>query len=522
MFVFYSDLTERLPPLLDCLEALCARRETEGGEISDWVTTGKFLLRNYAGHSPSDWSEKIVEKVRHFTLELAIACLPSGALADTVQEAGCWNPPLEFAWHWALVAAQLGAPAGELYALALAARLRPGAYGTFLRESFGLWRARLRQRSTLVLDGRERLPQCQALTLELGLQAVARLEDAELAREVAQFIRESRIRVPLALFPLQYALDRVLDTAAPTDPGADARMVVLRSMQGSGREEERRVLERFRPLLRPMPLVHWPRDRAWAEALRREFPWMAAVIEALERQQVLAQHLGAQRLHLRPLLLVGPAGVGKTRFLQKLGEQLGVPTVFLSLAGSSDNMLLKGSARGWSSARPGFLVEAMLEKGCPNPLVILDELDKVGQSRHNGRVWETLLTLLEPASSRRVLDEYLQGEVDYSAIAWVATANRLEDLPGPLRSRWEIISVGLPQAQDFDRILENLQRELATTYGTDPARLPALADPIRDRLRRAHARNPGSMRTLRALIYRLLEMQAMAERSAEQHRGYLH
>ena len=248
---------------------------------------------------------------------------------------------------------------------------------------------------------------------------------------------------------------------------------------------------------------------------------MEAAIGALERQQVLAQRLGADSLRLRPLLLLGPAGTGKTRFLRRLGDTMGAPTLFVPLAGANDNMLLKGTARGWSSARPGFLVEMMLERQCPNPMVILDEIDKIGLGRQNGRVWETLLTFLEPASSSRVLDEFLLGEVDYSAISWVATANSLEDLPGPLRSRWEIIRVGLPQAEDFDRILENVRRDVAREYGVDTVALPNLDATVRDRLQRAFARNPRSMRDLRGVVYRLLEMQAMAERPSGRNGDWL-
>lgn len=248
---------------------------------------------------------------------------------------------------------------------------------------------------------------------------------------------------------------------------------------------------------------------------------MEAAIGALERQQVLAQRLGADGLRLRPLLLLGPAGTGKTRFLRRLGETMGAPTLFVPLAGANDNMLLKGTARGWSSARPGFLVEMMLERQCPNPMVILDEIDKIGLGRQNGRIWETLLTFLEPASSSRVLDEFLLGEVDYSAIGWLATANSLEDLPGPLRSRWEIIRVGLPQAEDFDRILENVRRDVAREYGVDTVVLPNLDATVRDRLQRAFARNPRSMRDLRGVVYRLLEMQAMAERPSGRNGDWL-
>ena len=525
MFVWYTDLEERLPRLLECLEELCATMDENGKSVPLWVIQGIPSLRaaasGYSGLLPQDWPTRILEKTRRFTLEMAVACIPLGDLAEAVQKEGCWSPPEEFAWQWATVAAQLGSKLGGIYALLLAARLQPKAYGAFLRDAFYFWRAQLRNKADFWMEGCDRSAQCRALTLEMGLQAVARLEDPDLAREVDRFIREIGTNVPLPLFPLQCMLERVLGKAEIPEEDTRSQRVVLQSMQPPGKEDDRRSLERFRPLLRALPLVTWPQSLSWAKMLRQEFPWMEAAIGALERQQVLAQRLGADSLRLRPLLLLGPAGTGKTRFLRRLGETMGAPTLFVPLAGANDNMLLKGTARGWSSARPGFLVEMMLERQCPNPMVILHEIDKVGLGRQNGRVWETLLTFLEPASSSRVLDEFLLGEVDYSAISWVATANSLEDLPGPLRSRWEIIRVGLPQAEDFDRILENVRRDVAREYGVDTVVLPNLGATVRDRLQRAFARNPRSMRDLRGVVYQLLEMQAMAERPSGRNGDWL-
>lgn len=519
MFVWYTDLEERLPRLLECLEALRATTEENGKSVPRWVTQGMPSLRvaasRYAGLLPQDWPTQILEKTQRFTLEMAVACIPLGDLAEAVLQEGCWSPPDEYAWQWATVAAQLGSKLGEIYVLVLAARLQPKAYGTFLRDAFYFWREQLRNKADFWMDGCDRSVQCRTLTLEMGLQATSRLDDVDLAREVDRFIRENRINVPLPLFPLQCVLERVLGKAEIPEEDRRPRRVVLQSMQPAGKEDDRRGLERFRPLLRPLPLVTWPQNRSWAKTMRLEFPWMETVIDALERQQVLAQRLGTDSLRLRPLLLLGPAGTGKTRFLRRLGETIGAPTIFVPLAGANDNMLLKGSARGWSSARPGFLVNMMLERQCPNPMVILDEIDKIGLGRQNGRIWETLLTFLEPASSNRVLDEFLLGEVDYSAISWLATANSLEDLPGPLRSRWEIIRVGLPQADDFDGILENVRRDVAREYGVDMVALPNLESTVRDRLQRAFARNPRSMRDLRGVVYQLLEIQAMAEQASD-------
>ncbi len=165
----------------------------------------------------------------------------------------------------------------------------------------------------------------------------------------------------------------------------------------------------------------------------------------------------------------------------------------------------------------------MLDTRCPNPVVILDEIDKIGLGRQNGRVWETLLTLLEPSSSRSVIDEFLLGEVNYSAISWVATANDLRvstgydwvDMPAPLLSRFEIVTVDTPKEEHFDIILENILRDVAKEYGNDEKVFPAFEPEIRDILQRNFAQNFYSLRYLRKAVFRVLEVRALDNRRPE-------
>lgn len=514
MFVWYTDLAESLPRLLNCLVELTVLMAEKNQMVPRWLEKDLFPMRCNAAHygkkAVQDWPGKILQDTRKYALWVAMATIPGGDLADAVQTDGCWSPAEDFAFEWAMVAAQLGSRMGELLSLVIAARRQPKAYGPLLGEAFQTWR----NQAPLWPDQPKNVQMQKLFTLELGLQAVARQDDLSLARSVRRFIQSNQMEIPWALFPLQCALERVLGKAGLSQDALRVRKVVLQSMQPIQKSEDKRALERFLPLLRPLPLASWPEDLAWVKVLRAEFPWMSTVIDALERQQIMAQRLGAEALSLRPILLLGPAGTGKTRFLSRLGELMQVPTVFIPLSGANDNMMLKGSARGWSSARPGMLVEKMMDMRCPNPLVILDELDKVSLGKHNGRVWETLLTLLEPISSCKVMDEYLLGEVDYSHISWVATANSLEDLPGPLRSRWEIVQVGLLKAEDFEGILWNLRQDVARDFGRAVTDLPKLDPEVIQRLRKTFARNPRSMRKMRGLLYHLLEIQAMADRSA--------
>ena len=511
----------RLQELLDCLACFYNIIHKNDPRLSGWFSFGLDIIYEnsikYAGLPFSEWPRIELNSAIFFAIEMALASTSrDNSIAGAIQGEGCWKSPQEFARQWAMVAAQMGSRLGESYAVLLAARENPKAYAQFLRYFFYYWRKKTRKRKIFVIYGKERINECKSMMLEMGLLAVAHLEDRDmaevLAKDVAQYIQEQGVDIPLSLFPLQCELDKVLKSSKLYK--SSQHLVVLRSMQEPTREDERHSLDRLRPLLSPLPLAQWPKDLYWTDVLYEEFPWMDKAVRVVERQQALSQNLGSERLHFRPLLLLGPSGVGKTRFLRRLGELLGVPTIFIPLAGSQDSMMLKGAARGWSSARPGLMVEKMVDTKCPNPVVILDEIDKIGLGRQNGRVWETLLTLLEPSSSSSVLDEFLLGEVNYSAISWVATANDLSDIPVPLISRFEIISVDTPKADHFNCILKNMLQDVAREYGQDSKNLPVFDPEVLDILRRQFTRNHYSLRYLRRAIFRVMEIQALENRKS--------
>ncbi len=345
------------------------------------------------------------------------------------------------------------------------------------------------------------------LALEIGLRGAITLADVSLASEVLERARKTP-SFPMSLTSLLWNAEALVRTA---DPVAEDAMRVLAGITPSPEEKENRALQRYKSLLSPIPLCRWPEGGGWIDALRKQSVGMDAVIAALEGEMKLSRAVGQRILRFRPILLLGAPGLGKTTFILRLAEALGVPGFFVTLAGSNDNMMLKGTARGWSSARPSYLVDEILRNNVANPIVCLDEIEKVSMGRNNGRVWETLISLLEPSSSRAVLDEYLLGEVDYSAVNWIATANSTEDLPGPLRSRFKIIRIGAPQPEDFERILAGILGDIARDLRTETWALPRLDPEVLAQLRSAFRCNPGSLRRLSRSVRQVLEWEARRE-----------
>lgn len=208
-------------------------------------------------------------------------------------------------------------------------------------------------------------------------------------------------------------------------------------------------------------------------SLCAEFPWMSAVITRITQRITAAQQLGGTAFRIPPLLLVGHHGCGKTRFAQRLAEVQGLPWRLLAAGGSTDNRALAGTARGWSSAYPSLPVDFMGETGVANGLVVIDEIDKESESRHNGRLTDTLLQLLEPANARHFDDIFLGMPVDCSALNWILTANSLAAIQPAILSRVELMYVPQPGPENFPAIAAAVRDEFARRHAVDPRVLPS-------------------------------------------------
>ena len=301
------------------------------------------------------------------------------------------------------------------------------------------------------------------------------------------------------------------------DDGAPELQDLERALNEAGLPEEverqaKRELRRLKQMPESSPEVGMV--RTYLELLS-ELPWQLSdtppIDVAAARQVLDAEHFGLEKIKRRiveflavrklnpggkgPILcFVGPPGVGKTSLGQSIAHATGQPFVRVSLGGVHDEAEIRGHRRTYIGALPGNIIQAIRRVGSRSCVMMLDEIDKLGSGGFQGDPASAMLEVLDPEQNGTFRDAYLGVPFDLSRVLFIATANQLDTVPGPLRDRMEVVQLSGYTAEEKQAIARRylVPRQMAQNGLADgQAELEddALASIISDYTREAGVRS---------------------------------
>jgi len=195
------------------------------------------------------------------------------------------------------------------------------------------------------------------------------------------------------------------------------------------------------------------------ELLRDKFPNFSEFIDFIE-DSIYLNTLGSNDLYIPPALLVGKPGIGKTFFLDTLADYAKTSYDMFNMESISASWVLKGMSGTWQDASPGLIFSNAFKSDYANTMFILDEIDKANSEKYS--VENVLLPLLEKYTAMNYKDEFIPVSMDLSKVIWLATANDIDNLSSPIKSRFDVIKIPFPTFKERKIMAQSIYTSLIT------------------------------------------------------------
>lgn len=253
------------------------------------------------------------------------------------------------------------------------------------------------------------------------------------------------------------------------------------------------------------------------EILNRDHFGLKKIKERIIEQVAVMKLRGDMKSPI--LCLYGPPGVGKTSLGKSVAEALGREYARISLGGLHDEAEIRGHRRTYIGAMPGRIISALKDKNSNNPVIVLDEVDKINKS-HNGDPSAALLEVLDPEQNSKFHDNYLDVDYDLSNVLFIATANTLDGISAPLLDRMELIEVsGYIVEEKIEIAKRHLLPKALQDFGMGEENIIIEEDGIRYIIE--HYTRESGVRQLDKVIRRLLRKIARLKASDKEYNNII-
>src|SRR6476661_8544754 len=298
---------------------------------------------------------------------------------------------------------------------------------------------------------------------------LSRLErEVARARVMEDVKRQTEIKIEQHQreFYLRQQLRAIQAELGETDPGEKEAIEILKKIEEAGlpekvAQEARRETERMR-MLSPASseyqvvrtYLDWVLSLPWNERSGEDNIDLKKIEEALdnrhygldEAKERIIEYLAVRKLrggdpHGPILCFVGPPGTGKTSLGEAIGKAIGREFYRISVGGVRDEAEIRGHRRTYVGAMPGMIIQALRRVHVKDPVLMIDEIDKMSGGGPSGDPTAAMLEVLDPSQNTTFVDHYLNLPFDLSAVLFICTANNLFDIPAPLRDRMEVIKI---------------------------------------------------------------------------------
>jgi ATP-dependent Lon protease len=211
-----------------------------------------------------------------------------------------------------------------------------------------------------------------------------------------------------------------------------------------------------------------------------ELPNFGAVLEDIRKQLALCID-SEDAVELPPTLLLGEPGIGKTHFARRIAQLLGTGYGFVPMSSLTAGWILSGASSQWKNAKPGKVFDTFLHGEYANPVMVVDEIDKVSAEGQYDPLG-ALYGLLEPSTATQFVDEFVELPIDASGAVWLATANDGARIPEPILNRMNVYQIEVPSAEGSARIARAIYREMREAHDWGKRFPPELAAAVLEKV----------------------------------------